>query len=70
MQHDALDQEASSSRLRLLQIARVKPFSEPAVDRSQQFASLLRLALVTPEAREAHCGAQFPGLGLLFTTRC
>ena len=21
--------------------------------------------LVTPEAREAHCGAQFPGLGIL-----
>ena len=61
MQHDALDQEASSSRFELLaQLGRgefdrlgrrlrrrVKPFSEPAVDRSQQFASLLRLALVT-----------------------
>ena len=52
-------------RLRLFQIARVEPLSEPAVNRSQQFASLLRLALVAPEACEAHCGAKFPGLGLL-----
>jgi hypothetical protein len=35
--------------LRLLQIARVKPFSEPPVNRSQQFASLLRLALRAPD---------------------
>jgi hypothetical protein len=48
-----------------LQIARVEPFSEPVVDPSEQFASLPRLALVTPEAYEAHCGAQFPGLCLL-----
>jgi hypothetical protein len=27
---------------------------------------LLRLALVAPEACEAHGGAEFPGLGLLF----
>ena len=46
-------------RLRLLQIARVEPFRKPAVNRSKQFARLLRLALVTPEARKAHCGAQF-----------
>ena len=36
--------------LGLLQIERVEPFSEPAVGRSQQFARLLRLALVAPEA--------------------
>jgi hypothetical protein len=41
----------------------VSAFGEPAVDRSAQFASLLRLALVTPEARHAHCRAQFPGMG-------
>ena len=52
-------------RLRLLQIARVEPFREPAVHRSEQFARLLHLALVTPEAREAHGGAEFPGLCLL-----
>ena len=51
--------------LRLLQIARVEPFRKPTVDRSQQFARLLHLALVTPEARDAHCGAEFPGFGLL-----
>jgi len=27
--------------------------------------SLLRLALVTPEARKAHCSAEFPGFCLL-----
>ena len=46
------------------------PFSEPAVHRSEQFASLLRLSLVTPEARHAHCGAEFPGLCLLLTRHC
>ena len=61
----AFRRQLVQQRLRLLQIERVEPFSEPAVDRSEQFASLLRLALVTPEAREAHCGAEFPGFGLL-----
>jgi hypothetical protein len=45
--------------------SRVEAFGEPAVDRSQQFASLLHLALVAPEACEAHGGAEFPGLCLL-----
>jgi hypothetical protein len=31
---------------------------------------LLRLALVTPEARKAHRGAQFPGFGLLLAGDC
>ena len=31
----------------------------------EQFARLLHLALVAPEAREAHGGAEFPRLGLL-----
>jgi hypothetical protein len=52
-------------RLRLLPIARVEPFGEPAVDRSQGFARFLHLALVAPEARKAHGGAEFPGFGLL-----
>ena len=55
----------SEQRLRLLQIARVEPFREPAVDRSKQFARLLRLTLVAPEAREAHGCAEFPGFCLL-----
>jgi hypothetical protein len=38
-------------RLRLLQIERVEAFSEPAVNRSQQFARLLRLTLIPPEPR-------------------
>src|SRR5262249_22773841 len=54
-------------RFRLLQIARVEALSEPAVHRSEQFASLLHLALVTPKAGEAHGGAEFPGLCLLLT---
>src|SRR5262245_46795514 len=55
-------------RLRLLQIARVEPFREPPVNRSKQFARLMHPALVAPEAREAHGGAEFPGLGLLFAS--
>src|SRR5262245_35175875 len=52
-------------RLRLLQIARVETLSEPPEHRSQQFARLLHLALVAPEAGEAHCGAQLKRLGIL-----
>jgi hypothetical protein len=39
--------------------------SEPGVDRTESLASLLRLALVTPETREAHRGLQFQGFCLL-----
>ena len=46
--------------LRFLQIARVEPFSEAPVDRSQQFTRLLHFALVAPEACEARGGAEFP----------
>jgi hypothetical protein len=38
---------------------------EPSVNRSQQFARLLHIALVAPEAGKAHGGAQFPRFGLL-----
>src|SRR5215472_15282323 len=54
-----------NQRLRLLQIARVKALSKPPVNRRQQFARLLHLALVTPEACEAHCGAQLEHLRVL-----
>src|ERR1039458_10871983 len=57
-------------RLRLLQIRRVEAFSEPAVDRSEQFSSLPRLPLITPEPRHAHGGAEFPGFRLLLTRNC
>jgi hypothetical protein len=43
-------------RLRFLQIARIEPLSEPSVHRSKQFACLLHLPLVTPEACEARSG--------------
>jgi hypothetical protein len=46
--------------LRLFQIARIEPFSEPPVHWSQQFARLPHLALVAPEACEAHGSAEFP----------
>ena len=49
----------------LLQIERVKAFGEPAVDRSEKIAGLIPLALIAPEPRNAHCGAEFPGLCLL-----
>ena len=55
--------------LRLLQIARVEPLRKPPVNRSEQFASLLRLALVAPEARKAYCGAEFPELCRAFAGR-
>jgi hypothetical protein len=54
-------------RLRLLQIARVEAFGKPAVDRSEQFA----IAVFCPgraRAAHAHCGAEFPGFGLLLTS--
>ena len=46
-----------------------KPSVNHPQNRSQQFARLLHLALVAPEACEAHCGAEFPGLCLMFVTR-
>ena len=46
--------------LRFLQIARVEPFGEPAVNRGKQFACLLYLTLVAPEAREAHSFVVLP----------
>jgi len=39
-------------RLSLLQIARVEPFGEPAVERSEKFASLLRLPLIAPQGKD------------------
>ena len=57
--------QLSEKRLGHLQIERVKAFSEPVVDRSQEFPRLLHLALVAPEACEAHGSPEFPGLCLL-----
>ena len=44
-------------RLRLFQVERVEALSQLAVDRSKQFARLLNLTLVAPEAREVRCGS-------------
>ena len=42
----ALRRQLLQQRLRLLQIERVEAFRKPPVDRSEQFASLLRLTLI------------------------
>ena len=47
------------------EVERVKAFGEPAVDRGEKFASLLRLPLIAPQPRHAHGPAQLPGLRLL-----
>jgi len=57
--------QLGEQRLGLLQIERVEAFGEPAVDRREQLASLLRLPLITPKPRHARGGAEFPGFGLL-----
>jgi hypothetical protein len=54
-----LHRQFLQQRLRLFQIERVEAFCEPAVNRSKQFARLLHLALVAPEACEAHGSAEF-----------
>src|SRR5262249_26636017 len=52
-------------RLCLFQITRAESFSEPPVNWSNQFARLLHLALIAPEASETHCRAEFQQLPLL-----
>jgi hypothetical protein len=41
------------------------PPSKPTVDRSEKLASIIQLALVAPEPRHAHGGAEFPSLSTL-----
>jgi hypothetical protein len=53
------DVQLIEQSLGLFQIARVKPFREPAVYRSEEIVGLIPLALIAPEPRHAHCGAQF-----------
>jgi hypothetical protein len=59
--------QLTEQRLRFPQIERIEPFGEPAVDRSEQFASLLHLALVAPEACEAGGGTQLERLCALLS---
>src|SRR5262249_32008373 len=51
--------------LGLLQVAGLEAFGEPAVERSKKIAGLIPPALIAPQPRHAHRGAQFPGLRLL-----
>jgi hypothetical protein len=60
-----LRRQPLQQRVGLLRTARVKPVRKAPVNRSQQFARLLHLATVAPEAREAHRSAQLPRLCLL-----
>jgi len=46
--------------LSLLKIARVEAFGEPAIDRGEKIAGLIAFALIAPEPRHAHRGAQLP----------
>src|SRR5262249_4234990 len=52
-------------RFSFLQVGGVKPLGKPAVDRRQQVVSCRALALLLPQARQAHRRAQFQRLGLL-----
>jgi hypothetical protein len=54
-----LHRQLFQQRLRLFQIARIQPLGKPPVNWSQQFARLLHLALVAPEACEVDCGFLF-----------
>jgi hypothetical protein len=47
-------------RLGLLKIERIKPFGEPAMDRSEKIAGFIPLALITLEPCHAHRRAQIP----------
>ena len=59
--HDA---SSSSSALACFRSSVSKP-REPAIDRGEEIASLLPLALIAPQPRHVHRRAQLPGLGLL-----
>src|SRR5882724_958081 len=52
----------------LLQVGRVKALREPAVDRRQECARLGPLALLLPQAAQAHGGAQLQGFRLLLAS--
>jgi hypothetical protein len=61
----SVDIQFVEQSLGLLQIERIEPFGEPAVDRCEKLAGVIPLALIAPEARHAHRCAQLPGLCLL-----
>ena len=57
--------ELFQQRLRLLEVGRVKALGEPAIDRRQQRVGFRALALLLPEARQAHGSAQLQRFRLL-----
>jgi hypothetical protein len=60
-----LSRQLIKQRLGLLEVGSVKAFSEPAVDRYEQFVGFIPLALLLPQPAEAHRRPQLPGFGLL-----
>ena len=68
MQHErkvsALRQRLQQ-RLSLLEVSRIKPFGEPAVDRCQEGMGFLAFALLLPEPSQAGGSTEFPGFGVL-----
>jgi len=52
--------------LRFFQVGGVEALGEPAVDGREEVAGLGAAALVAAKPSEAHGGAQFPELSLLF----
>src|SRR5712692_5001953 len=57
--------ELSQECLGLLEVGGLKALSEPAVDRCQQLVRFDPLAVLLPQATQAHGRAQLPGFGLL-----
>src|SRR5215510_8516051 len=60
-----LSPEFLQQHLGLLEIRRVKALREPAVERREQLAGLIPLALLLPEPTQAQSRPQFPGGRLL-----
>jgi len=47
------------------QIERIEPFGKPGVNESEEITGFIPLALIAPEPRHAHRGAQLPGFTAL-----
>src|SRR5262249_17093927 len=62
--------EFLEQRLGLLQIHRIKPLGEPAVNLRQHLLGFAFLTLLLPQAREAHCCSLFWRLRLLLASIC
>ena len=49
----------------IFQVYRIESFGEPVVNLRQHVACFVVLALLLPQPRQAHHGAEFEGFGLL-----